>query len=67
MRNEITSTAARLAADIGLKRVYIVGYHASSVVLSNNKDMLSAVAAQPGLKDIFIIIRKLPQAVPRLW
>ncbi len=67
MRNEITSTAARLAADTGLRRTNVVGYHASSVVLSNNIDILSAVAAQPGLKDIFIITRKLPQAVPRLW
>ena len=53
LRNEITSIAARLAADVGLERVYGAGDHASDVALPNNKEMQAAVNAEPGLKDIF--------------
>jgi len=53
LRSELTSIAARLAADVGLERVYGAGDHASDVVLPNNTDMQKAVNAEPGLKDLF--------------
>lgn len=53
LRSEMSSIAARLAADIGLDRVYGAGDHASDVVLPDNKDMQDAVNAEPGLKDLF--------------
>jgi hypothetical protein len=53
LRSELTSIAARLAADVGLERVYGAGDHASDVVLPDNKAMQDAVNAEPGLKDLF--------------
>lgn len=53
LRSELSSIAARLAADVGLERVYGAGDHASDVVLPNNKEMQDAVNAEPGLKDLF--------------
>jgi hypothetical protein len=53
LRSEISSIAARLAADVGLERVYGAGDHASDAVLPNHNDMQEAVNAEPGLKDLF--------------
>lgn len=53
LRSELSSIAARLAADVGLERVYGAGDHASDVVLPANTDMQNAVNAEPGLKDLF--------------
>ena len=53
LRSELTSIAARLAADLGLERLYGAGDHASDVVQPANADMAAAVAAELGLKDLF--------------
>ncbi|WPO81938.1 DUF5694 domain-containing protein [Chryseobacterium sp. JJR-5R] len=53
LRSELSSIAARLAADIRLERVYGAGDHASDVVLPDHTDMQNAVNAEPGLKDLF--------------
>ncbi|GAB3756381.1 DUF5694 domain-containing protein [Spirosoma pomorum] len=53
LRSELTSLAARLAADVGLERVYGAGDHASDVALPDDADMRAAVAAEPGLVDLF--------------
>lgn len=53
LRSELTSIAARLAADLGLERLYGAGDHASDVVQPANADMAAAVAAEPGLTDVF--------------
>jgi hypothetical protein len=53
LRSELTSIAARLAADIGLERVYGAGDHLSDTALPSDADMEAAVAAEPSLKDLF--------------
>ncbi|RZM30221.1 MAG: hypothetical protein EOO88_01600, partial [Pedobacter sp.] len=53
LRSELSSIAARLAADVGLERVYGAGDHASDAVLPNQANMQAAVDAEPGLKDLF--------------
>ncbi|QJD81660.1 DUF5694 domain-containing protein [Spirosoma rhododendri] len=53
LRSELTSMAARLAADLGLERLYGAGDHASDVALPLDAAMDAAVAAEPGLKDLF--------------
>lgn len=53
LRSEISSLAARLAADLGLERVYGAGDHASDVALPDDAAMDAAVAMEPGLKDLF--------------
>ncbi len=53
LRSELTSMAARLAADLGLERLYGAGDHASDVVQPADADMAAAVAAEPGLNDLF--------------
>ncbi|WP_342645455.1 DUF5694 domain-containing protein [Mucilaginibacter sp. CSA2-8R] len=53
LRSELSSIAARVAADVGLERVYGAGDHASDVALPDNKDMQAAVNAEPGLKELF--------------
>lgn len=53
LRSELTSMAARLAADLGLERLYGAGDHASDVALPPNAAMNAAVAAEPGLKELF--------------
>ncbi|MEJ7663539.1 MAG: DUF5694 domain-containing protein [Hymenobacter sp.] len=53
LRNEMTSLAARLAADLGLERVYGAGDHASDVVLPADSAMSAAVTATPGQVDLF--------------
>lgn len=53
LRSELTSLAARLAADLELERVYGAGDHLSDVALPADSAMAAAVAAEPGLKDLF--------------
>ena len=53
LRNEIASVAARLAADLGLERVYGAGDHLSDVAQPANAAMQLAVAAEPGQVDLF--------------
>lgn len=53
LRSELASIAARLAADVGLERVYGAGDHASDIALPSDTDMQAAVDAEPGLKDLF--------------
>lgn len=64
LRSELSSIAARLAADIGLERVYGAGDHASDVVLPDNKAMQDAVNAEPGLKDLFNHHTEAFRAIP---
>lgn len=53
MRNEMSSIAARLAADLGLERVYGAGDHLSDVVQPDFAAMQAAVAATPGQVELF--------------
>ena len=53
LRNEIASMAARLAADLGLERVYGAGDHLSDVAQPDNAAMKAAVAAEPSQVDFF--------------
>lgn len=53
LRNEMASMAARLAADLGLERLYGAGDHLSDVASPSNEAMKAAVAAEPGLVDLF--------------
>jgi len=53
LRSELASIAARLAADVSLERVYGAGDHASDIALPADADMRAAVAAEPGLVDLF--------------
>ena len=53
LRNEIASMAARLAADLELERIYGAGDHASDVTLPSDTDMQAAIAAEPGIKELF--------------
>lgn len=53
LRSELTSIAARLAADVGLERMYGAGDHATDIALPDNKAMQDAVNAEPDLKDLF--------------
>ncbi len=53
LRSELSSMAARVAADVGLERVYGAGDHASDVALPDDAAMKAAVEAEPGLKDLF--------------
>ena len=48
MRNEMASMAARLAAELGLERVYGAGDHLSDVAQPDYAAMKAAVAAEPG-------------------
>lgn len=69
-RSEISSMAARLAADLGLERVYGAGDHASDVALPSDADMQAAIAAEPGVKDLFnhqtAAFRAVPEDTMRL-
>lgn len=49
LRNELTSIAARLAADIGLNRVYGAGDHASDVTLPSSTALTAASSAEPNI------------------
>lgn len=53
LRNEITSIAARVAADRALERIYGAGDHASDVVQPDFAAFSAAVAATPGQKERF--------------
>lgn len=70
LRSELASMAARLAADLGLERVYGAGDHSSDVALPNNTAMMAAVAAEPNLKDLFNhntpAFRAVPEETMRL-
>jgi hypothetical protein len=64
MRNEMASIAARLAADLGLERVYGAGDHLSDVAQSNFAAFKAAVAAEPGQVDQFNHNTPVFHAVP---
>ncbi|UOQ68930.1 DUF5694 domain-containing protein [Hymenobacter volaticus] len=53
MRNEMSSMAARLAADLGLERVYGAGDHASDVTQPDFAALKAAVSAESGQVDLF--------------
>lgn len=53
LRNEISSMAARLAADLGLERVYGAGDHLSDVAQPDNAAMRAVLAAEPSQVDFF--------------
>ncbi|WP_158010128.1 DUF5694 domain-containing protein [Hymenobacter glacialis] len=53
LRNEIVSMAARVAADVGLERLYGAGDHLSDVASPSSEAMKAVVAAEPGLTDLF--------------
>lgn len=53
LRNEMSSMAARLAADLGLERVHGAGDHLSDVAQPDFADMKAAVAAEPSQVDLF--------------
>lgn len=53
MRNEMSSLAARLAADLGLERVYGAGDHLSDVAQPDFTAFKTAVAAEPSQVDRF--------------
>ncbi|MGI4736088.1 MAG: DUF5694 domain-containing protein [Janthinobacterium lividum] len=53
LRNEMSSMAARLAADLGLERVYGAGDHLSDVAQPDFALMKAAVAAEPGQVELF--------------
>lgn len=53
MRNEMSSLAARLAADLGQERVYGAGDHLSDAALPDFAALKAAVTAQPGQVDLF--------------
>jgi hypothetical protein len=53
LRNEMSSMAARLAADLGLERVYGAGDHLSDVSQPDFATFKAAVAAEPSQVDLF--------------
>jgi hypothetical protein len=53
LRNEMSSIAARLAADLGLERVYGAGDHLSDVAQPDFAAMKAAVTAEPSQVDFF--------------
>jgi hypothetical protein len=53
LRSELASLAARLAADLGLERTYGAGDHASDVALPDDDELKAALAAEPGITDLF--------------
>jgi hypothetical protein len=64
LRSELTSVAARLAADIGLERVVGAGDHASDVAGPSDEAFRAAVEAEPQLKELFNHHTPAFQAVP---
>jgi hypothetical protein len=64
LRSELTSVAARLAADMGLERVVGAGDHASDVALPSDAAMQAAIAAEPQFKNLFNHQTPAFQAVP---
>lgn len=67
LRSELSSVAARLAADIGLERVVGAGDHTSDVVLPSDAAMQAAVVAEPKFKELFNHQTPAFQAVPEEW
>lgn len=65
LRSEMTSLAARGAADRGLERLYGAGDHASDVVLPDDAVFRAAVAASPGQKEQFAHDTAAFRAVPQ--
>lgn len=53
LRNEMSSVAARLAADLGLERVYGAGDHLSDVAQPDFAAFKAAVTAEPGQVALF--------------
>lgn len=53
LRNEMASIAARLAADLGLQRVYGAGDHLSDVAQPDFAVMKAAIGAEPSQVDLF--------------
>lgn len=53
LRNEMSSMAARLAADLGLERVYGAGDHLSDVAQPDFAAFKAAVTAEPSQVDLF--------------
>ncbi|WP_187321576.1 DUF5694 domain-containing protein [Hymenobacter citatus] len=53
LRNEMSSIAARLAADLGLERVYGAGDHLSDVAQPDFAAFKAAVATEPNQVDLF--------------
>ena len=53
MRNEMSSMAARLAADLGLERVYGAGGHLSDVVQPDFAAFKAAVATESSQVELF--------------
>jgi Family of unknown function (DUF5694) len=64
LRNEMSSMAARLAADLGLERVYGAGDHLSDAVQPDFAAFKAAVTAEPGQVDLFNHHTPAFQAVP---
>lgn len=49
LRSELSSVAARVAADVGLERVYGAGDHSSDVVIPPEAAMNAAIKSEPGI------------------
>ena len=64
LRNEMSSMAARLAADLGLERVYGAGDHLSDVAQPDFATFKAAVTAEPGQVALFNHHTPAFQAVP---
>ena len=64
LRNEMSSMAARLAADLGLERVYGAGDHLSDVAQPDFAAFKAAVTAEPGQVALFNHNTPAFQAVP---
>jgi len=64
LRNEMSSMAARLAADLGLERVYGAGDHLSDVAQPDFAAFKAAVTAEPGQLDLFTHNTPVFHAIP---
>ena len=64
LRNEMSSMAARLAADLRLERVYGAGDHLSDVAQPDFAAFKAAVTAEPSQVDLFNHNTPVFQAVP---
>ena len=64
LRNEMSSMAARLAADLGLERVYGAGDHLSDVAQPDFAAFKAAVTAEPGQIDLFTHNTPVFHAIP---
>lgn len=64
LRSELSSIAARLAADTGLERVHGAGDHASDVAQPPSAAVDAAISAEPGIKDQFEHLTPAFRVVP---